>query len=289
MSIIETIPQNMITEHVNWHSMPGNPSRGGRRINPWPPTGIGPAPGSGEEFLVWHRGYVERFRAWYQQQPANARPPAQAVAPWSAIPNHLKMGMNGWNGRLAGEEARVQNPGNFGSLDELGRFLEWSLHSFLHNAAAQMHNEPVLLSFESPRSTYFWQLHGLIDLWRENWVRSQEQPQGGADPEPRPGVVRVTVGERVAARIAQAGEIDRFVFTVSERRAYRVETHGNTDTVLYLAGPNDPSRLIATNDDGGENFNARLDYTLPVATYYAYVVHYSRQAVGDYELSVTAR
>ncbi|TDJ00723.1 MAG: hypothetical protein E2O76_04565 [Caldithrix sp.] len=52
---------------------------------------------------------------------------------------------------------------NFGSLDELGRFLEWSLHGFLHNAAAGMWNEQILLSFQSPRSTYFWQLHGLID------------------------------------------------------------------------------------------------------------------------------
>ena len=51
MPDIPNIPQAMITEHINWHTQPGNPTGGGRNVNPWPPTGGGPAAGSGEEFL----------------------------------------------------------------------------------------------------------------------------------------------------------------------------------------------------------------------------------------------
>ena len=285
MSIIENIPQNMITEHINWHSRPGNPSGGGRAINPWPPTGSGPAPGSGEEFLNWHQGYIQRFMQWYEAQPESARPPRAQIQPWQSIPTHLKMGMNGWNAQLASEEARIQAPSNFGSLDELGRFLEWSLHSFLHSAAAQMHSEPVLLSFESPRSTFFWQLHGLIDQWRAAWVAWDTRDAEEMDPV-RLGFEPITVGTPVTASIALPGEVDRYVFTTSEPGAYQMETRGPTDTVLYLAGPNNPQRLINVNDDGGVGRNARLRYRLPAATYYLYVVHYSSQGTGNYEMAV---
>ena len=85
------------------------------------------------------------------------------------------MGMMGWNGELAQAEQRILDMSSFGTLDELGRFLEWGMHGYLHHAAAIMFNEPVLMRYESPRSTYFWQLHGLIENWRLRWVAQNQQ------------------------------------------------------------------------------------------------------------------
>lgn len=178
MAIIQNIPENMITEHVNWHTRPGNPGGGGRAINPWPGGSTEAALGSGEEFLVWHQGYVARFREWVDSLPGTQKPDASAIQPWTAIPQGLKMGMVGWNASRAEDEARLSDMSSFETLDDLGRFLEWGLHGFLHGASTQMWNEPVLSTFESPRSTYFWQLHGLIEHWRQQWVDAQQQAPG---------------------------------------------------------------------------------------------------------------
>ena len=86
--------------------------------------------------------------------------------------------------------------------------------------------------------------------------------------------------------IASPGEIDRYQFSVADAGTHAVETHGPTDVVMYLAGPDNPQRLIAVNDDGGEGRNARLAVFLPAATYYVYVVHYSAEASGPYEILV---
>jgi len=176
MSAIQNIDRAMIDEHVAWHSKAGNPAQGGRVINPWPPGGGGPAAGSGEEFLVWHQGYLQRFRDWVALAPAE-RPDPDSIRAWTEIPMMLKMGMVGWNQQYAQDEARLQDMTSFATLDELGRFLEWGLHGWLHRAAASMWNEPVLTTYESPRSTYFWQLHGLIDHWRQQWIDAHRRPQ----------------------------------------------------------------------------------------------------------------
>ena len=170
MPDIPNIPEAMIDEHENWHMQPGNPSRGGRTINPWPAPGIGPLRGSGAEFLNWHGGYIDRFNAWVNTLPDNAQPDQASIEPWTAIPMGFKMGMLGWNQERSSQEQRLQDMSNFGTLDELGIFLEWGLHGFLHGAAARMFNEPVIMTFASPRSTYFWQLHGLIENWRQGWI-----------------------------------------------------------------------------------------------------------------------
>lgn len=154
-----------------------------------------------------------------------------------------------------------------------------------------MHNEPVLLSFSSPRSTYFWQLHGLVDKWRSDWIAWQDSQDTDLNDDTEPIATspfrRISIGERIEARIGQPGEVDRFRFAVDNAGAFSMQTHGETDTVLYLAGPDDPQRLVDSNDDGGKGRNARLRYRMPVGTYYMYVVHFSDTATGNYEISVS--
>ncbi len=282
MANIGNIPQEMIVEHIAWHQRPGNPSAGGRRIDPFPPIGRRPALGSGEEFLVWHRGFVERFLQWVGNLPADQRPSSNDLRPWQVIPQMLKMSMLGWNSRLAEEEQQLLNMSNFASLDELGRFLEWSLHGFLHNAAARMWNEPDLLTAESPRSTYFWQLHGLIDLLRNQWIENQ---QPVLDPLFSP--LQIDDGETQAS-IGSPGEIDRFLFIVTAPNNLVVETTGPSDVVLYIAGPDNPQRLHSTNDDGGAGFNARIQSQFTPGVYYIYIILYDRSQTGNYAISVSS-
>ena len=174
MPDIPNIPSAMIPEHENWHMQPGNPSRGGRLINPWPSSEAGPISGSGAEFLNWHGDYLDRFVAWVNSLPPNEQPEPSSIEPWTAIPLGFKMGMLGWNQDRSKQEQRLQDMSNFQTLDELGIFLEWGLHGFFHNAAAQMFKEPIIMTFESPRSTYFWQLHGLIENWHQRWIAQNQ-------------------------------------------------------------------------------------------------------------------
>lgn len=282
MSNIDNIPRAMIDEHIAWHSRPGNPNAGGRRIDPFPPFGRRPALGSGEEFLNWHQGFVQRFHQWVSGLPANQQPPANEITSWRAIPQMLKMSMLGWNVNLANEEQQLSNMSNFDTLDDLGRFLEWSLHGFLHNAARGMWNEPILLSYESPRSTYFWQLHGLIDIW-------QQQKVNHLPPRPNPLFTPLQIdANETQAAIGTPGEIDRYQFTVTTTIRLVIETTGPSDVVLYIAGPDDPQRLYSSDDDSGQNFNARIDTEFTPGIYFMYVVFYDRSQTGNYAISVSS-
>lgn len=272
----------MIDEHIAWHTREGNPSAGGRRIDPNPPFGRQPALGSGEEFLVWHQGFVQRFNQWVNSLPATSRPSSDSIIPWRSIPRMLKMSVQGWNRNFANEERLLENMANFSSLDDLGRFLEWSLHGFLHNAASGMWNEPVLLSFESPRSSYFWQLHGLIDHWRQQWLDEQQ-------PEPTPLFRNIQINENpISTSIGAPGEVDRYQFVLTSLENLTIETTGPSDTVIYIAGPDNPQRLHSTNDDGGENFNARINMQFTPGIYQIYVVLYDRSTAGNYNISITS-
>ncbi len=281
MAIIQNIPQTMIVEHINWHSRPGNPAAGGRRINPWPPFGGGPAAGSGEEFLVWHEGFVARFHQWVNNLPQGQRPPAASIEAWRTIPQGLKMSMLGWNAERADDEVRLSDMSNFSSLDALGRALEWGLHGWLHNAAAGMWSEPVLLSFESPRSSYFWQLHGLIDHWRQQWVDAQDQAPG-------PSFVPLELGgPEVQASIGAPGEVDRYQFLIIAPGRFAIGTKGATDVVMDLAGPNNAGTLITSDDDSGGNGNARIARQLTPGSYFVYVTHFAAEGTGNYSIAVT--
>ena len=229
---------------------------------------------------------MQRFNEWVASLSEAQRPSAATIAPWTTVPTSFKMGMLGWNASRAAEEAQLQDMSNFGSLDELGRSLEWSLHGFLHQASEQMFGEPVLMTFASPRSTYFWQLHGLIEHWRQEWL-DWDAANTTVTPIASPFVPIPVEGSQVNAAIGSPGEIDRFQFTIAATGDYRMRTHGATDVVMYLAGPDNPQRLIASNDDGAGDSNALLQATLPAATYFVYITHYSSAGTGDYAISVT--
>lgn len=168
MSLIPNFPQNLLDLHHNWH-MPGT--------HPGLPTRVIPpgSPGSGLEFLTFHRNFAAQFHAWYDTQPFADQ---VAVAAWTFIPIQLKdPATTFWNSNLANQETRIttNNP-TFATADDLGIFIENGIHNWIHGATATAFNEPIVGTYHSPESTYFYQIHGLVDYWWQQWQRSQKQP-----------------------------------------------------------------------------------------------------------------
>lgn len=272
MALIPNYPQALLDEHHHWHDPNAHAGSPGARQN-----GFG-APGGGLEFLQFHRDYVQRFHAWYDPQPFADQ---AAVAPWNVIPPTLKVSGTGWNGTRAAQENRIMtNAPPFASADLLGTYIEGGLHGWLHNASATIFNEPILAEFHSPRSTYFYQIHGLVDKWWQQWETAQ---QGGPDPTP------LTVGAPPSsAAIGAAGEVDLYSFAVPAAGSYTIETQGQTDVVVSLHGPNNLAAFVTEDDDSGAGSNARIVSTLSPGTYFLRVRHYSVSATGTYSISVQA-
>lgn len=167
MPTIPNYPQSLLDEHSNWHMHPGHPELGGRTF------AMG-SPGSGLEFLTFHRAFVGHFHTWYDAQPGNNQ---AAVTAWAAIPPELKTAAAGWSSTWAAQETRINtNSPVFATSDELGIFIETGIHNnFLHGAAGTVYNEPLLFNpMTSPMSTHFYQLHGLITKWWNHWASLQK-------------------------------------------------------------------------------------------------------------------
>ncbi len=88
------------------------------------------------------------------------------------------------------------------------------------------------------------------------------------------------------ASIGKDGEIDLFEFVVATEGSYTVETHGPTDLVLRLLGPDNATALVAEDDDSGQSFNARVTAALKSGTYTVQIRHYSPRGMGAYAVSV---
>jgi hypothetical protein len=143
-----TISSGLLHEHHTWHS-------GGRS-----PTE------QGKDFLVFHRNFLAKMA-----REGRALGLGRALMmPWTAVPAELKQSRYGWTTALQNAETRIStNNPPFANENELGTFIETGIHGFLHNAAGRHFAEPDLLDAEvAPRSTIFFQIHGLVDYW---WSR----------------------------------------------------------------------------------------------------------------------
>lgn len=164
MPKIPNFPPKLLEEHGYWHHK-------GRAIQAG-------EPGSGDEFLIWHRRYINQFMFWLKVSPDSASLDEAIVRgcmAWRRIPDVLKNPDWGWDDYSEAEQ-HLQNMSNFETHDDLGRFIEGGLHdNFLHNAAAEAFKEPDINDAnKAPESTYFWQIHGLINGWSKAWLNNQE-------------------------------------------------------------------------------------------------------------------
>jgi Astacin (Peptidase family M12A) len=91
----------------------------------------------------------------------------------------------------------------------------------------------------------------------------------------------------LSAGIGQPGEEDLYNFVADGTARYVVETRGPTDLVMKLYGPDDRTRLVAEDDDGGEGLNARIVRRLPPGSYLVQIRHYNiAGGTGSYSISV---
>ena len=69
--------------------------------------------------------------------------------------------------------------------------------------------------------------------------------------------------------------------------ATSIDTRGPTDVVMKLFGPDNPTALIAEDDDSGYAYNARIALRPVAGDYWVQVRHYNRESgVGDYSVKV---
>jgi hypothetical protein len=170
----------LITQHVAWHTAPcsvnGQPLGGqdgvGRRCSR-----------PGEDFLVWHRAYIDRLRDDFEAQGLT-----HDITPWYSVPAELRS-QQAWTPRAqAGIDAMATmiNPDTgmrFASLDEFGTFVEGSFHGALHGASAQLWGttDQIVAGFMSPRSTIFLKIHGLVEFHTRRFLQGDFNWNGKSD------------------------------------------------------------------------------------------------------------
>jgi hypothetical protein len=123
------------------------------------------------------------------------------------------------------------------------------------------------------------------------FIASQEAYPGrtGTDVNPvEPVELDVIDTAGVSADIGAPGEEDVFSFGVDQAGRHTIETGGQTDVVMKLFGPNDRTRVIAEDDDGGPGRNSRIVRDLVAGEYFVQVRHFNAtQGQGEYSIRVT--
>lgn len=134
----------------------------------------------GLQFLIFHRNLIEKVHQWYATQPGYD--PIDLAPSWTTIPPEMKWTVPKytWEGEevlftdeLKAQEKRLitrtyYDP-ELSTSGKLGRFIEGNLHRYLHNAASIAYGEPILTTFHSQRSTWFYKIHGLVQFWWDFW------------------------------------------------------------------------------------------------------------------------
>ncbi|MDR0377714.1 MAG: PPC domain-containing protein [Spirochaetaceae bacterium] len=82
-----------------------------------------------------------------------------------------------------------------------------------------------------------------------------------------------------------SGDEDWFSFRLTSQATIRVSTEGSLDTRLNLYGPNSSSEEISSDDDGGDDLNARISvYLREPGLYYIHAYPYDEETTGSYVL-----
>lgn len=109
---------------------------------------------------------------------------------------------------------------------------------------------------------------------------------GTPDPDGPVDTLLIVGADPTPANIGAPGEVDVFRFDVAAFGTYTILTTGSSDTVMTLFGPNNPNAEVASDDDGGQNFNAQITRTLSAGTYQVRVRLFSSNRTGSYAIRV---
>lgn len=231
MALIPDIPDSLLDIHHHWHAPSQHGGAGPGR------THAAGTPGGGSEFLQFHRNFVGMFHAWYDTHNFAAAPFNNAaqkvslVAPWTDVPADLRLDPE-WS--LWEADVQRLNTGipDFATEDELGTFIESRVHNnFLHGASASAFNEPEVGTFHSPRSTYFYGIHGLVDRWWSIWKTNHK-------------LLHKEVMKEIAKEVMVEGSLKELRDVVVKR--IEPELHKRIDDVktFGLEAFDDPTKLL---------------------------------------------
>lgn len=163
----DPILMNISERHHAWHTYPtgahGFPSR----------TIAQGQPGSGTEFLTFHRNLVNEFFTWNNVHHAAT---GTQLAAWSAVPAILKSDSQ-WTAALQADETHIAtNSPAIPTADALGILIETTIHNWIHGAVGRSSfpmdagESTVISGFHSVKSTYFYEIHGLVQYWWDQWL-----------------------------------------------------------------------------------------------------------------------
>jgi hypothetical protein len=140
-----------------------------------------------------------------------------------------------------------------------------------------------------------WTLNGigtsanevLSDLDKAFIAGAKMYPKTGPTVD-EPAELKVNAAKRTDASIGKFGEEDLFAFSVTKDGRHVIDTKGPTDVVMKLFGPDNPTSVIAEDDDSGVAFNARIAADLIKGRYFVQVRHYNRASgMGKYSVRVS--
>ena len=93
------------------------------------------------------------------------------------------------------------------------------------------------------------------------------------------------------ARLPQSASSARPIYSplrVTKAGRHVIDTRGPTDVVMTLFGPDNPTALIAEDDDSGYGSNARIAASLIEGRYFVQVRHFNRaNGMGNYTVRVS--
>jgi hypothetical protein len=123
---------------------------------------------SGIEFLMFHRNLMNEFISWN-----NIHHEASAVSltAWNSVPTILKSSAD-WDSDFQDSENRIiSNSPAFNDADELGIEIETKIHNWIHGAVGRSTfpmdagESNIISNLHSVQSTYFYQIHGMVQFW----------------------------------------------------------------------------------------------------------------------------
>jgi hypothetical protein len=161
----------LMNEHTNWHNKTCDTTGGRRCALP------------GENFLEFHRAFLNKLRTEFVRQGKQAD-----ITPWYSLPPAMKLSSNGWapqhNTFLEAIETQF-NPNTsqrFQTLDEYGTYIEEKLHGALHGIAVRAFGEAEVGPVDmSPKSTYFFKIHGWVDYHFSRFQKGDFNKDGMSD------------------------------------------------------------------------------------------------------------
>ena len=205
-----------------------------------------------------------------------------------------------YDSKIRGDWYIESNPFLAGFAEVLGEV--WDEPTIRHNvlnrySADQVHgtdfdsNSVMLYAFPDEWTLNMGATHENEDLSQldRDFVRSERMYPGrdtGDTIDDR--AIELTVARGVEGEISEAHEEDIYRFAVIDTATHLIETAGSTDVIMSLFGPNSPTQLVATDDDGGIGRNARISAALQPGIYYAVVRHFNPTRTGEYRITVSA-